>query len=115
MGIFSHFREQEERLEALEQHVRLVTEAVQQNQIDIAAGLLALVSVQVQLDEKVAMEDVDPAIREMNEKLGVAREKFAEAKDAAGESWLTLQDGMSDALRTLRSSVDTARDRLTQD
>ena len=112
MGIFSHFKEQEERLDALEDHVRLLTEAVQQNQIDLATGLLGLLSLQAQVDGKVSTSDVDPVIKEINEKLGVAREQYQHASASASESWAKLQVGVQDSLTKLRASAESARARL---
>ena len=115
MGIFSHFEEQEERLNALEDHVRFLTEVVQQNEIDLAAGLVALLALQAQIDEKVSASDVDPVMKEINEQLGVARDQYQRAAAAASESWATMQSGVRDSLATLRASAERARKQLTKD
>ena len=112
MGVFSHFKEQEQRLDALEDHVRLLTETVQQNQIDIAAGLIVLLAVQAQVDGTVSTADVDPIMRDINEKLGVAREKYQQGSEAASDIWATMQSGVRDSLATLRHSAERARERL---
>ena len=112
MGLFGNDEEQDLRLDALEDYVRRLTEIVQQNQIDLAAGTVALVALQAQIDEKVNVADVDPAIREANELLGKAREEYQKASAAAAESWVTLQEGVQDSLATLRSSVEKARAKL---
>ena len=114
MGIFSHFEKQEERLDALETHVRFMTEAVQQSQLDIAAGVVALLVLQAQVDEKVSSADVDPVMKDLNEQIGVAREQYNSASAAATESWAKLQGGVQDALGTLRESADSARARIEQ-
>ena len=43
---------QDLRLDALESHLRRLTEAVQQNQIDLATGLVALMALQAQIDDR---------------------------------------------------------------
>ena len=114
MGLFSHFKEQEQRLEALEDHVRGLTESVQQNEIDLATGLVAIIALQAQIDEKVSTEDVDPAIREINELLGKAREQYQKASAAAAENWVKLQESVRESLSALRSSVEKARAKLAK-
>ena len=103
-----------ERLDALETHVRFMTESVQQSQLDIAAGVVALLVLQAQVDEKVSAADVDPVMKDLNEQIGVAREQYNSASAAATESWAKLQGGVQDALGTLRESADSARARIEQ-
>ena len=114
MGIFSHFKEQEDRLDALETHVRFMTETVQQNQMDVAAGMVALLVLQGRIDEKVSAADVDPVVKKINQEIGVAREQYHAASESAAESWSKMQGGVQDALASLRKSVDDARARVEQ-
>ena len=114
MGLFSHFKEQEQRLEALEDHVRALTESVQQTEIDLASGLVAIFALQAQIDEKVSTEDVDPAIREINELLGKAREQCQKASAAAAENWVKLQESVRESLTALRGSVEKARAKIAK-
>ncbi len=112
MGIFGDDKRQDQRIEALEKHVRALTETVQANQADIAASWIAILKVQAHVDEKVSAVDVDPAMKELNQQLGEARQRLEESSAAASESWATLQDGVRDSFETLRSSVRKASERL---
>ncbi len=112
MGIFGDDKQQDQRLDALEKHVRLLTETVQRNQVDLASGWIAILALQAQVDEKVSSSDVDSTLNELNQELGQAREELGAASAAASESWSTLQSGVRSSFETLRDSVNAATDRL---
>jgi hypothetical protein len=119
MGLFGDDKRQDDRLDALESHVRIVTEAVRENQLDIASSQILLLEMQAwmgqlqtQLGKKVSVDEVDPLMAELNEHLGSAREQLQKASAAADESWGTLQSGMHDSFETLRSSVRNASETL---
>ena len=114
MGIFGDDKLQDQRLAALELHVRALTETVQANQADIASSWIAILALQAQVDEKVAAADVDPTIAALNEQLGEARKELDQASAAASESWAMLQDGVRESFETLRTSVRQAADRIQQ-
>lgn len=114
MGIFGDDKLQDERIAALEGHVRLLTETVQANQADLVVAHIAILTLQAETDEKVALADVDPAVIELNEDLGRAREELERSKAAATESWATLQGGVNDAFETLRTSVQKAYSKAKQ-
>lgn len=115
MGIFGDDKLQDQRLAALERHVRALTESVQANQADLAAGWIAILALQAQVDEKVSSSDVDPTLAELNRKLAAARKQLDESSAAASESWATLQGGVRESFETLRSSVNQAVERITKD
>lgn len=119
MGLFGDDKKQDERLDALEQHIRVLTETVQQNQLDITACRIGILAVQAELDvaaeaiqkrldEKVSTSEIDPVLQELNTELGQARERLEESSQAAVETWGTLQGGLRESFETLRSSVDEA-------
>jgi hypothetical protein len=112
MGLFGDDKRQDERLDALEMHLRALTQTVQANQVDLAAGWIAILALQVQVDEKISKSDVDPTIGELNEQLGAARKKLEESSAMASEGWATLQDGVRQSFETLRNSVHAATDRI---
>ncbi len=114
MGLFADDELQDERLDALEEHVRRLTEMVQMNQLDLIAGQIIALALQAQIDGKVSTDDVDPVISELNSGLGQAREKAAAAAEAASDTWGTLQDGARSAASTLRDSLAEAKSRLEQ-
>ena len=112
MGIFGDDKLQDERIAALEGHVRELTQTVQANQADLAEAGIAILKLQAEVDEKVSATDVDPAVVDLNEGLGKAREELERSKAAASESWATLQTGVNDAFESLRTSVHKAYDRV---
>ena len=114
MGIFGDDKLQDQRIAALENHVRALTETVQANQADLASGWIAILALQAQVDQKVSAADVDPTIAALNQQLGEARKELEEASAAASESWATLQGGVRESFETLRTSVRQAADRIQQ-
>ena len=78
MGIFGDDKGQDERIAALEEHVRALTETVRASQADLAEGRIAIFALQAQIDGKVSSLDVDPTIVELNQKLAHARTQLAE-------------------------------------
>ncbi len=112
MGIFGDDKLQDQRIAALESHVRTLTETVQSNQVDLTAGWIAILSLQAQVDEKVSSADVDPVITELNLKLAAARKQLEKSSAAASESWVMLQGGVRDSFEELRTSVNQASGRL---
>ena len=119
MGLFGDDKRQNERLDALEQHIRVLTETVQQNQLDITACRIGILGIQAEidlaaeaiqkrLDEKVSTDSIDPVLHELNAELGQARARLEESSQAAVETWGTLQGGLREAFDTLRTSVDEA-------
>jgi len=114
MGLFGDDKRQDEQIAALEEHIRILTETVQANQVDLIEGRIALLALQAQINEKVSAADVDPTIVQLNEELTTARDQLDEATAAASESWATLQQGVRDAFETLRTSVRQAAERIEQ-
>ncbi len=76
---------------------------------------ISLIRMESMLGDKLSTEDVDPGIVVLNEQLGVARIEYEKMSAAAEESWTTLHAGASDALATLRSSVEEAAARAQQE
>ena len=115
MGLFGNDKEQDARLDAVESHLRAISEAVQQNQLDVMNLRISLIRMEQILGEKVSSEDVDPAIAALNEQLGVARDEYEKMAAAAADSWAALHAGASDALNTLRDSVEEAAARIEKE
>ena len=114
MGIFGDDKKQDERIAALEDHVRALTETVQANQLDLAEGRIAILALQAKVDEKVSAADVDPAMVKLNQELGVARRQLEEASNAASESWATLQKGVQETFESLRAELRQAEDKTKE-
>ena len=114
MGIFGNDKEQDQRIEALEAHVRLLTETVQTNQADLAMSRIAILALQASVADKVSAGDVDPAIVKLNQQLATAREDLEQSSAAASESWNELQSGVRESFAILSKSLDKAFDRPTK-
>jgi hypothetical protein len=112
MGIFADDKQQDEKIAALEDYVRSLTEAVQVNQVDLAECRIAIITLKAQVDEKVSAAEVDPSIVKLNEDLATAREELDKASAAASESWETLQKGVKDAFEKLGTSAQEAWDKI---
>ena len=108
MGLFGNDKEQDARIDAVESHVRAISEALQQNQLDVMKLHISLIRMEQILGEKVSLDDVDPAIAALNEQLGAARNEYEKMSAAAADSWATLHEGATEALLTLRNSVEDA-------
>lgn len=112
MGIFGDDKRQDERLDALENHIRELTQVVQGNQADLAESRISILGVQARLDEKISVADIDPTIVKLNDDLAVARKELDQSAAAASESWAELQGGVNDAFKRLSKSVRGAYEKL---
>ena len=115
MGLFGDDKAQNLRLDALETHIRQLTEDVNQNRLDVAALRLDLMRVQGEVDEKISTADVDQDLIDLNAQLKEARQRQEASQAAAEESWATLQSGARESYATLRASIEEAAARLTRD
>ena len=115
MGLFGNDKEQDARIDALESHVRAISEAIQQNQLDVMKLHISMIRMDATVGKKVSTEDIDPGIVALNEQLGVARQEYEKMSAAAEESWSTLHAGATVAMATLRSSVEAAAARVQQE
>ena len=115
MGLFGNDKEQDARLDALEAHVRAISEAIQQTQLDVMKTNISLIRLESALGEKVDADEVDPVIAVLNEQLGEAREEYERMAAAASESWASLHAGASDAVQALRTGVEEAAKRVEQE
>ena len=115
MGIFGNDREQDARLDALESHLRAISEAIHQNQLDVINLRLALIKMESVVGDKVDTGEIDPVISALNEQLGVAREEYDRMAAAASDSWDSLHQGATDAVTALRTAVEEAAERVEQE
>lgn len=112
MGLFGDDKLQDERIAALETHVRDLTQAVQASQADLIGARIEILELKAEIDEKVSVTDVDPAIARLNDELATTRVELEKASTAASESWATLQGGVNDALESLRTSMSKAYEQV---
>ena len=119
MGIFGTDREQDARLDALETHIRALSETVNQNQLDVINLRIAQVAIEQRvgameqsIGEKVDTGEIDPVIAALNEQLSAARDEYERMEAAATDSWASLHAGASDAAATLRAAVEETAARV---
>jgi len=112
MGLFGDDKLQDERIAALETHVRDLTQVVQASQADLIGARIEILELKAEIDEKVSVTDVDPAIARLNDELATTRVELEKASTAASESWATLQGGVNDALESLRNSMSKAYEQV---
>ena len=114
MGLFGDDERQDQRLDALESHIRELTEAVHRNQVDTAACWADLLRLQAQVDQKISASDVDPALTNLNEDLREARKVLDQSAKTASESWANFQQGVNQSLESLRKSMSEAATRVQE-
>ena len=112
MGLFGDDKLQDERIAVLETHVRGLTQVVQASQADLIGARIEILELKAEIDEKVSLMEVDPAIARLNAELGTTRVELEKASTAASESWATLQGGVNDALESLRNSMSKAYEQV---
>lgn len=96
---------QDNRLEALERHVRAGLGALQEAQVALVGHTAMLLALDNELRKKASTSDIDPAIRGLNTQLGAAREKMQETTEAGAEAWSVAQDEANKAFDALRKNA----------
>jgi chromosome segregation ATPase len=116
MSIFGRDKEQDERLDEVERHLRRMIEQISQLSIDLSVTRVELRKVQVTTDAlskslagKIDLSSIDPVLDAFNSKLKATRAALQEAKEAADADWEMLQ---SDADQLL-GDLNTAASRYT--
>ena len=115
MALFETDKNQDARLDALEDHIRAISEALYQNKLDLIKLRLGLTRMEILLGDKVDARDVDPALVSLNKQLGDARDEYDRMAAAAADSWATLHAGATDAVASLRTAVEEVADRVEQE
>ncbi len=105
---------QDERIDALEEHVRegsaMLAEVVQA----LANHTAALLVLDSELRQKVSASDVDPAINKLNEGLGKARKSMQEVEAATQETWSEVQKASNDFVSELQDSIAEVNAKLKE-
>jgi len=105
---------QEERIEILEARVRVGIEALQQAQVALAVHTVALLALGDEVSQKVSAGEVDPAIRDLNTRLGEARNFLKEAADEGFSAWDAAQRQAVQSFDALQDSITAAAERLSR-
>jgi len=115
MSIFGNDKEQDARLDAIEEWLAGLTGVVQKNHLATSQLRIDLMQLQSGVDNKLAEEDFDPAIMQLNDRLANARVKYEEAKSAAASNWTSLQAIAMQALEELDQELQDAADRMDEE
>ena len=112
MSIFGNDKEQDARMDAIEEWLQGLTAVVQKNHLATSQLRIDLMQLQSGVNSKLAEGDIDPAIMQLNDQLAKARVKYEEAKAAAASNWASLQDKAMQALDELDQELQAAADRM---
>ncbi len=105
---------QEERMEILEARVRVGIEALQQAQVALAVHTVALLALGDEVSQKVSAGEVDPAISELNTRLGEARNFLKDVADEGFSAWDAAQRQAVQSFDALQDSITAAAERLSR-
>ncbi|MDJ0837272.1 MAG: HdeD family acid-resistance protein [Acidobacteriota bacterium] len=82
---------QNQRLGAIEEHLRSGLQALQTAQAAQVAHTLALLALAEEVGKKVSQDEVDPAVRKLHDLLGEARKEMERTAEAGAETWADAQ------------------------
>ncbi len=97
-GLKDHAQQHED----LERHVRRLVEEVAQLTIDLGETRMQLRKLGLEVEGKVSVDEIDPALVGLNEGIKRAREQLGETQEAAEESWDQLSNELDTAVNDLR-------------
>jgi uncharacterized membrane protein HdeD (DUF308 family) len=103
---------QDTRIEKLERHVRAGARAIHEAQAQLADHAAMLLTLDNELRKKISTSEVDPAIRELNQKLGEAREQMQTLTSATRETWDKAQNEANAAFEKVQKSAAEITKRL---
>jgi hypothetical protein len=112
MSIFGTDKEQDSRLDAIEEHLRTLTEDLARARLGIAANRAVVIGLQAAIEEKLQADDFDPAVMEFSEKLGQARVVFGQLEEATNEQWVAMQGQLNESLDTAEAFLEETAEKL---
>jgi hypothetical protein len=115
MSLFGNDKEQDARLNDIEEWLQGLTGVVQKNHLATSRLRIDLMKLQAAVDNKLSEEDFDPTVIQLNDRLAQARTKYEEAKTAASENWTSLQNSAMQALEDLDRELQEAADRMDEE
>ena len=101
MDLFG-LKDHEAQHKDLERHVRRLVEQVAQLTIDLGETRMQLRKLALEVEGKVSVDEIDPALVALNEGIKQAREQLGETQGAAEEAWDELSNELDDAVNELR-------------
>ena len=112
MSLFGNDKEQDARLDAIEEWLQGLTAVVQKNHLAASELRIDFLQLQSRVDSKLSEEDFDPTMIQLNDRLAQARVKYEAARAAAAENWTSLQNSAMQALEELDRELQEASDRM---
>lgn len=106
---------QDKRVETLERHVRAGLTALQEAQIALAGHTAMILALDNELRKKVSTGEVDPAIKELNTRLGEARVEMDNAAQATAEAWDAAQTRATRTFGALQKDAAVVIGRLQKE
>ena len=107
MDLFG-FKEHDEKHDETERQLRRLIEQVAQLTINLGVTRTDLRRLALQMEGKVAQEDVDPIIISINEGIKDARSALSEAQSSAEETWAEANEHLTESIDSLRGELDKA-------
>ena len=102
------------RTDEMQHHIQALTLALQETQLLVASQSVAIVTLDNEIRKKVSSEDVDPLIKDLNQKVGEAREIMTTTAQATQESWQKKQAEAAEAFEKLKKSTEAITSRFNK-
>ncbi len=115
MSLFGNDKEQDARMDAIEEWLQGLTGVVQKNHLATSQLRIDLLKLQSSVDDKLSEDYFDPTVIQLNDRLAQARTKYEEAKTAAAENWAGLQDIAMQSLDDLDRELQEAAERMDEE
>ena len=113
MGIFGNDKEQDARLDAVEEWLMGLSNVVRAHKLETTELRIEIKKIEAhigalenQVGERLTEDDFDPAIMKLSEGLAEARVMVKEASEAAEEGWQKLQMAALDKLDEINAELD---------
>jgi hypothetical protein len=115
VSIFGADKEQDQRLDAIEEHLRTLTDDLARARLGIAGNRAVVLGLQATIEEKLQADDFDPAIMEFSEKLGKAREVYGQLEEATNEQWAAMQGQLNESLDAAETFLEETAEKLNSE
>ena len=107
MDLFG-LKEHDQRHAEVERQIRHLLEQVAQLTIDLGEARADIRRLQREVDSKVSVTDVDPALTELDTGLADARTKLEAAQAASEDAWSDVYAQLDVSIGTVRDAVAAA-------
>ena len=107
MDLFG-LKEHDERHAEVERQIRHLLEQVARLTIDLGEARADIRRLQREVDSKVSVNDVDPALAALDAGLADARTKLEAAQSASEDAWSDVYAQLDVSIGTVRDAVEAA-------